>query len=447
VSTPITLSGFNNIDFGSIVTQLMARERLPEVVLQQQQTTLKSQVANLSELSTKLSALDSAATALAGASSLSGRSVSNSDTSAISVSAGATTPTGTFDIVVNELARAQVTASTSTVADADTTVVANAGTLTIGGVDVTLSGATTLQGLADAINGTSNIGVTASVSQSDATHYALVLTGNQTGSANAFTITNGLSGGSGVTFGSNAVAATDASITVNNVAVTSSTNTFSTAVPGADVTVQRKDPAKTITVTVNADTAAAKQAVGTFVTAYNDLAAFVQNQQTTANHKDAGSLGHDALLRSASQALRQTLGGANTADSTFQYLSAVGVGFSRTGELTFNAATFDQAASSTSGLAHVQSLFAGQGATPGLFDSVHDSLSIYNAADGLVAAAQTARTTRISALDGDIADFEARLAIRETSLRAEFAAADQAISALNSQTNSLTSLGSQYRLF
>ena len=65
MSTPITFSGFNNIDFGSIITAIMGQARIPETLLKQHQQELKSQSANLSEFSTKLAALDSAAQALA----------------------------------------------------------------------------------------------------------------------------------------------------------------------------------------------------------------------------------------------------------------------------------------------------------------------------------------------------------------------------------------------
>ena len=55
---------------------------------------------------------------------------------------------GLYDVVVQELARAQVTASTSTTHDADTTVVATGGTLTIGSVAVIIDVPMTLKGLA-----------------------------------------------------------------------------------------------------------------------------------------------------------------------------------------------------------------------------------------------------------------------------------------------------------
>src|SRR5262249_35185352 len=147
---PVTLSGFNNIDFGSIVTALMTQARAPENALKTQQQNLQAQSGNLSTLATKLSALDTAAAALAAPQSLSGTSVTSTSSSALTFSAGSGTPQGTYEIKIQSLAHAQVTETSSTAPDADSTVVATGGTLTIGGVDVTVSGDTTLQGLADA---------------------------------------------------------------------------------------------------------------------------------------------------------------------------------------------------------------------------------------------------------------------------------------------------------
>jgi flagellar capping protein FliD len=46
-----------------------------------------------------------------------------------------------------------------------------------------------------------------------------------------------------------------------------------------------------------------------------------------------------------------------------------------------------------------------------------------------------------------ISDMESQLALREDALTRQFAAADEAISQLNSQKNALNNLGNQYRLY
>src|SRR5262249_3782140 len=144
--------------------------------------------------------------------------------------------------------------------------VATGGSITIGGKAVTITGSVTLQQLANAINATAGTGVTASVVQSGTTAFRLVLTGQQTGAGNAFTVTNALTGGTGVTFtdtdgdgisgnstADNAQQARDADFFVNNVEVISNSNTVTSAIPGVTLLLSRQDPTETVSINVSAD--------------------------------------------------------------------------------------------------------------------------------------------------------------------------------------------------
>ena len=193
MSSPITFGGFNNIDFNAVLNLMMQQASVPRTNLATQQTTLKNQANIFTTLATRLSALNSAADALNDPKAASGRATTSSDDSVVSASTDATAVMGTYDVVVSKLAQSQVTTSSTLLNDADQTVVANGGTLTIGGVVVDLSDKNvTLQGLADAINATDKIGVTATVVSSTPGKFQLVLTGAKTGAANAFGITDGM---------------------------------------------------------------------------------------------------------------------------------------------------------------------------------------------------------------------------------------------------------------
>jgi flagellar hook-associated protein 2 len=237
VGTPVTLSGFNGIDFNQLLDAVMTQERAPLTRLETQKTTLETQNTALGTLAGKLSAMQTAVDALRDTQSLSLLTATSSDTGVgVSTTSGSTA--GTYSLVVNELARAQVMTSTSTYA-ATTDVVATGGSMTFtksGGspVAVTLTGSTTLQGLADKINATTDIPVTASVVQSAPGTYRLMLTAKDTGVSNEFTFTKTLTGGGGVTFtdtdtdgtygetaADNTQTALDASLTVNGLTVTS----------------------------------------------------------------------------------------------------------------------------------------------------------------------------------------------------------------------------------
>jgi flagellar hook-associated protein 2 len=452
MGSPITFSGINGIDFNVILSAIMRQESQPLEALQSRQAALRSRAETFATLTSRATALQQAAAKLADPSQLNGYSAKSSDASALAVDATSSAMPGRYEVVVNELAKAQVTASTTTAPDADTTVVASGGTLTIGGVTVTLTGAVTLRGLADAINATSNPPARASVVQSGPGAYRLVLTARDTGVANAFTITNNLTGGTGVTFGDadsdgtsgdsaadNAVQASDASLLVNNIAVTSPSNTIASAVPGVTITAFQKDPAKTIVVDVATDTEGLKTRVNDFVKAYNDLVKFVSDQATAAGKGDQSSIGRDPLLRQLKDQIRTTLTGQYGTGGAFSALAEVGIEFTRTGTLTLDEAKL--AGAIGNGTADLEKLFSGSGGVAGAFSVLDTQLDTFTQSDGLIPGARKQMTDQASRLSDSIATMQERLAQRRAALQREFIAADRAMSQLQSQMGSLSSFG------
>jgi flagellar hook-associated protein 2 len=438
----ITISGYNQIDFNSLLQAVMAQESTPVQTMQTQRSSLQTQKNSFATLATKLTALETAAQALAGEDAFGGRSVQVSDSGAVSVAAGATAGTGSYEVVVNELARAQVTATDSTHTDRDTTIVAAGGSLLINGVTVTVGSPVTLQALAEAINRTPDVGVVATLVNAGG-HYQLVLTATQTGRANAFSIQNNLSGGAGVSFsGTNAVEASDADVLVNNIRITSSTNTIEDAIPGAALTVSKKNPGVPVSVTISRDDSVTKSNVQDFVAAYNDLVHFFTDQATSAGQGQASSIGRDAVVRQLRISLREVIGRTFAGGGAYSNLSQVGIEFTRTGELKLNETMFDAAARDH--LSDLQQLFQG---SSGAFSAVESAIGIFTDANGLVPGASARLDTQMRNLDTRIAALEARLAVRQRALQQEYAAADAAMTQLNSQASALTSLGSQYTLF
>jgi flagellar hook-associated protein 2 len=435
MSSPITFSGFNNIDFNQILNSLMQVASQPLTDLQSRQTALKTQVSAFDTLNTRISALRSAADALSSLSSVSTVAGTSTDT-AVAVSTGTGAVAGHYDVIVNELARAQVTASTTTAPDANTTVVANGGTLTIGGVDVAITGDVTLQQLATAINQTTGIGVTAAVIRTGTNAYKLTLTSIDTGAANAFTITNGLTGGAGVAFGANAVEASDASILINNIAATSSSNTFADIAPGVTLTVSKKDATKTIGVDVAPDSTALTDKVNAFVTAYNNIITFIDGQRTSASNGNTGSIGLDPLLRGLRNSLRTELLGVY-GSASFQRLTEVGIEFTRQGTLSLNTAVFSEAVSANGD--DVRNLFAGTG---GAFPAVEKLLDGYSQSGGIIPSIKDRLNQQVASMDDQIAKMQARLAQQRLAMQQEFTAADAAMSQLKNQSSSLSNIGS-----
>jgi flagellar hook-associated protein 2 len=453
VGAPITFSGFNNIDFNQVLNALMQQASGPLTALQDRQKALKSQISSFDALGGNVSSLRSAADALSSLSSVSTLAGLSSD-NAVSVSASSDAVAGHYDVVVQELARAQVTASTSTAPDATTTVVASGGSLSIGGVAVAVTGDVTLQGLAATINATEGIGVTAAVIRTGANSHRLALTALETGTGAAFTVTNALTGGTGISFGDedgngvsgdsaadNAVAASDAAILLNNIPVTSASNAFEEVVPGVTLTVSAKDAGKVISVDVTPDTTLLSVKVQEFIDSYNKVLEFLNAQRVSAGSGDAASIGRDPVLRQLRNALRSELLAAHGTEVVTK-LAEVGVEFTSKGTIALNRAVFDEAVASMGD--EVRSLFAGPG---GVFPAVETLLDEYSNGAGLFSGAKERLNRQIASMDAQIISMQSRLALQRAALQREFSEADAAMSRLNSQSGSLASLASGFQSF
>ncbi|MEW5981034.1 MAG: flagellar filament capping protein FliD [Acidobacteriota bacterium] len=450
MSAAISFSGFNSIDFNQILNAIMAQEQVPVATMQARQQSLRAQSSAFATLATKLGPLESASSSLGRASALQERSVTTSDASVLTASSGTGAAIGTYHVVVRDVAHVQVTASSSHHADADATI-ATGGTVTIGGITVALAGDTTLRGLADTINATADIGVVASIVQ-DTEGYRLVLTGKSTGAANGFTVTNALTassvsftdtdldGISGDSPDDNAMQASDADLLVNNVEVTSATNSVADAIPGVTLDLARTSPSSVVAVRVSENAESTRTLVESFVTAYNDLVEFAQQQTDATN-----GIGRDPLLRSLRSELRSNISARYTSGGILSSLALIGVEFDRTGKLTIDSAKLGEVLAADEEAA--RTLFAGDGTNPGVFSTIEETVGRYTGAGALLAETTDRIDDQVRALDQRLSAMEVRLALRREALQKEFMATDALISRLNGQMGALTSLGSQYSLF
>jgi flagellar hook-associated protein 2 len=279
--------------------------------------------------------------------------------------------------------------------------------------------------------------------QTGANAYRLVLTGVATGESNSFTVENSLTGGSGISFtdtnndgisgdssADNAVQATNAQLTVNNLAITSQSNVVDQAIPGTSLTLLKKSPGTTVGLDVKSDANDLQTKLQNFVTAYNGLQQFATDQATSAASGSTSSIARDPLFRALKNELRSTLLNAYGTDS-IQTLSQLGVEFTRTGALSLNTAQF--ATATASGVKSVKGLLGDSGA----FDAVHSLLTQYTQASGMIPQAQTRLKDQVASLDSEIAAMQIRLDAQRASLQKEYTAADLAMTQLKSQSGSL----------
>jgi flagellar hook-associated protein 2 len=460
LGSPITFSGFNSIDFNMILNAVMAQERTPLDRLESQRNTLVTQNSAFATLASKLTSIKTAVDNLKEDDSLAFLSATSTD-SGVGVSATGGSVTGTYDIIVSELAKAQVTQSQTTFAGLDT-VVGTGGSFTLTPTDgsaattIAVTSSMTLQQLADRINADSDSPASASVVQTSPGSYKLVLSGRETGTTNAFTIQSALTGGTGVGFtdtdgdgsagdslADNSQQAINAAFTVNGVGVTSATNTVTDVVAGVTLSLTRKDPATTVTVKVERDTDEAKALINKFVSAFNDLQTFAKDQNTAAISGRA-SIGRDPLVRSLRDALRSATmaeytGGAMT------HLAEMGIEFDRAGKMILNEEVFEDAVASSS--TDVQTLLSGATGDGGAFGSFATLIDDYTKSGGLVGVIRDRIDDQLSGIDRRLDTMESQLAVRKASLQREYIAADLAMTRLKSQSASLSSVGSTYKLF
>lgn len=441
MGSAITFSGFNNIDFSAILNALSAQDRLPVQLLEAEKADLQKQKSAFGTLASRLADVEAASRDLASATAFATTAATVSNTAAASASAGLGASPGSYEVNITRLARAQVTVTDSGVADADTTIVASGGTLTIGGVDVAVTGDVTLQGLAATINETEGIGVNASVVRSGA-NYVLVLTGKETGETATFGIANGLTGGTGVSFSAtNAQEAQDAELTVNNVVVNSSSNVVDGAIPGVSLTLQQTTDAP-MTVIIKADLSSVENLVKAFTTAFNGLRTFLDEQGNAFANKERDNIGGDPLVRQLRNSLSRTLTNESVTGGTFSSVTQVGLTLSRAGTLEFRPADLQAAlAADKDGVA---ALFQGES---GVFARVQQAVASYTASGGLIPTAQQRLDSQVSKITDRIADMERRLAARREALQKEFIATDLAIAQLNASLGQLGSFGSNVSAF
>lgn len=337
----------NNLGFGSgidtaaLVADLAAASRTPKV--QRFDALARANQARVSTLAQARSDLDSFADSLAGLASggtLRSRPVT-SDESAITVASNPGTLLGSYtgEIVVNSLAKAQ-TIYSGYVASATDPIGQGGMTLTVGGTSLAIGvGATndSLNGLAGAINA-SGSGIRASVIN-DAGNFRLVLKG-ESGAAKAFTLAADPGADPGLSqFVSGTMTvgqtANDAAFTLDGVAYTRATNSFSDIVPGLTLSLKQADPLKTIAISAVRPNEALTQTLGDFVSVFNTLKSDTQSARLANN----GNPAMRAFERQLSAFIAQPL----TGDANIRSLSDVGISTNRDGSITLNSAKLDAA--------------------------------------------------------------------------------------------------------
>jgi flagellar hook-associated protein 2 len=425
-----TGSSSSGIDVTAAVNASVTAAQAPEVNWENQQSTLQSQANALTQLQTSANTLDNDVQALNSLTGpLSASLVSSSNSGLVTGSAAPGSAVGNDVVVVNSLATtaswsSDALATATTVLPPETFVVTNSSgqttSLTTG------NGINDLIDLANAING-QRFGVTASVI-TDANGSRLAITSNTSGSASNFTVTS-----SDPSFTlTQAVAGTNAKLTVNGISIASASNTVTGVIPGLTLNLLGASPGTEVSLSVTHDTTQASTAVNKFVTDYNSIIGQL-NSQFTDTGSGEGVLASDSSVRNLQsellQALSYTATPASGTVTTVPNLSSLGVTVNSDGTLAVNSTTLSN--SLQNNFSDVQNFFQGS-ALNGFANSLDQQLTSFTSpSDGAFTVDLKSISSQYSALQDDINNFETNIITPlRTRLQASFTKAEIALQQL-----------------
>lgn len=452
----------NGLDFGQVVDQLVKVAQLPVDRLTKKRTDLNTKLTDLTTVSTKVAALQSAAEALRLSTSFDKTTASVSDSTVLSVAASSSGTSGTYSVRVVQLAQAhQIVSKAAKAVSSATEDIVSGGSATFtfkvgsgANQTVTLGSTATLADLRDQINDL-GAGVTASLINTGteaAPSYRLALSSNNTGSDTAITIvaddTNvDLLNGSGTGGIDTLSAAQNAQIqigdqTLNPLTIERSSNTISDAIPGLSLTLTKTSGTDTVQVSLSQDVNAVKTNIKALATAYNEVVKFI-NERTTydVTTKQGGVFFNESSARTVISQLRTALSSSVSGATTYASVGQIGFKTERDGTITVDDGQLTTALSTN--YSAVKALFANQGATTGLAQSVVSAVDALNdVAGGALTLRKGGLTSEITRVGNDIARQEDALSRYEERLRRQFAALDGLLRQLQGQSDFLRSRSS-----
>jgi flagellar hook-associated protein 2 len=452
----------SGLDVQSIVSQLVAIEKQPLKQLQTKASSFQTQLSLYGKIKSQASALGDAAALLAGPNGWNAQKATSSNTAAVGVIASSSASNAVFSVEVQQLARAQSSASLGITKDGAAGAEGNleielgtwsedvTPTFTPGSsVSVSIAATDTVGDIATKINA-SNAGVVATVLR-DGANERLVVKSTTTGGASGFRLNTPVAAGLGslgLTNPSNGVGfvgqtALDAKVKINGIAVASASNKMADVVAG--VTLQLNQvTTSTVDVSVANDQDAVQKNIQGFVDAYNALnSTLADATKYTAATKTAGALQGDVTTVGLQNALRSMMG-STSSGSTFSYLSDVGIERQTDGSLKVNTTKLTSAQQDLPNLKNLFTADNGNTSTNGFGLKVRDFSRGLVAFDGLVSNKSTALQGSITRNSKDQDRVNERASRVESQLFRQYSALDAQMAQLNGLNSYVTAQLAQW---
>ena len=351
-----TMGAGSGIDTKSLAASLVAAERAPrEAAINKNIAKSEGVVSGMAAVKYALSGVKTAFDDLKDLSDYTSIQLTNSASSAFSATASSLATAGNHSITVTTLAKPQRLLSDTTWSATDATVSSSDITLTLAasgtGTGITAgtisvsSISSTPAGVVSAINA-ANLGISAYL-QYTGSAYQIMVTGPE-GATNGFTLSS--SDTTNLPFAStNLQDSCDAVLTVDGVAITSSSNAVTDAIGG--VTLNLLATTTSATLGLSNDTTTVKTKIQAMVSAYNDAMSIfdeVTNPKSTLETYGATLVGNSSVrsLRDTLRSLMTAESTTPTSDGNYSYLHDIGVDIDSAGKLSLKTATLDTALAS-----------------------------------------------------------------------------------------------------
>ncbi|MBD9456785.1 flagellar filament capping protein FliD [Pseudomonas sp. PDM05] len=449
-----TVSGIgSNIDTQAIVTSLVNAEKVPkQTQINTASAKATTTLSSIGKIQAALDAFRGALDTMAKDSSFTGLTGSSSDEKVATMTSSNTASTGSFRLIVNQLAQASKLSSanfsggTSSVVNATNKSTTLTITQSSKNYDLNIPAGATLQQVRDSINtqfGTS--GLSANI-QTDSNGSRLILTSTKMGTGSDLT----LSGDSGLDVGASVVdEPKDALYSIDGVSSVSKTNNIEGALSGVNIKLVSVSALKTAgdvsdnpvrnatLITVSTNTTALKSGVKGFIDTYNALITAMNAETKVTKNLDgsttAATLTGDSTMRSLQSAIRNefnTLSGTGALKSLAQFGVSTS---STTGLLTIDDKKWDAAVKTNA--ADINSMFSGKDGMLARMKSATDDFA--KASTGILATRSTSLSDTLKDLTKEQSTLDERMTLLTNSLSAKYNAMDTLVAQLRQQSTSV----------
>ncbi|MNJ12619.1 Flagellar hook-associated protein 2 [compost metagenome] len=444
-----TVSGIgSDIDTQAIVKSLVDAERAPkQAQINTQTLKATTTLSSIGKIQAALDAFRGALASMGTDNSFAGLSLTSSDEKVATFTSAAGASTGSFTLLVTQMASASKL-STKVYAGGTSSVV-NAGTtpttLTISQAgkhyDLSVPPGATLQQVRDSINtqfGTS--GLSANI-LTDANGSRLVLTSTTMGEGSDLT----MSGNSGIDTGYTVVdEPKNAKYSIDGIDMESKTNNISDAVSGLNIKLTGVSGKNATTgelnptvLSLSTSPAALKSGVKGFIDTYNALIKVINTETKVTMGADgqpiAGALTGDATMRTLMSSIRSELN-VLSGNGTMKSLAAFGVTSSQDGGLlSLDDKKWDKAVATNA--ADISSIFNGKDGLLARMTKVTDDYA--KATTGTLAERSKSLTENLNDLKKQQDSLDERMTALQKSLQDKYNAMDSLVAQLRAQSNSV----------